>query len=135
CSSDLRFLLLAVLFSCTGLIAQPISVSTNTYTVPQLVEEVLFGSAGAGSSCAGTISNISWSTGTNFGCGDNGIGYFTNSNPNFPMSSGVVLSTGSASNAPGPNSGTLSDGGGCGWGGDSQLFNYIQGLGIDPGLG
>ena len=117
-----RILLLVILFPFASALAQPISVSTNTYTVPELVEEVLFGNDGTGSSsCAGTISNISWSTGTNFGCGDNGIGYFTNNNPNFPMSSGVVLSSGAAINAPGPNDETLSDGGGCGWPGDAQL--------------
>jgi len=100
--------------------------------VPQLVQNVLFGATGSAASCAGTISNITWSTGTNFGS-TNGIGYFTNTNPSFPLTNGVILSTGSATAAPGPNSATQSNGTFT-WTGDPQLFNYIQGLGIDPGL-
>ncbi|WP_333875877.1 choice-of-anchor L domain-containing protein, partial [Flavobacterium sp.] len=113
--------------------SQAITVNTTTYTVPQLVQDVLFSNPSGGTnSCVGTISNITWSTGTNFSS-TNGIGYFQNTNPNFPLNSGVILSTGNVMNAPGPNNSTLSDGG-FGWPGDNQLFNYIQGLGIDPGL-
>ncbi len=112
--------------------SQPIVVNTSTYTVPQLVQDVLFAAppGGGGSSCVGTISNISWSTGTDFGF-TNGIGYFTNTNPNFPLSSGVILSTGDVTQAPGPNLTTQGNGV---WPGDADLFNYISGLGIDPGL-
>ena len=108
--------------------AQSINVNTTLYTVPQLVENVLFGSES--NTGTGIISNITWSTGSNLGP-TNGIGYFTNTNPNLPITSGIVLTTGSASSAPGPNNSTLSDGN---WAGDAQLFNYINGLGIDPGL-
>lgn len=110
--------------------SQAISVSTTTYTVPQLVTDVLFGSGIGGGACAGTISNITWSTGTNFG-GPNGIGSFTNTNPNFPLQSGVVLVSGSVATTPGPNNSVQSNGN---WPGDAQLFNYIDNLGIDPGL-
>ncbi|MBF0694882.1 MAG: choice-of-anchor L domain-containing protein, partial [Flavobacterium sp.] len=129
-----RLLLFVAIFSFWSGFSQAIDVSTNAYTVPQLIEEVLFGtgSNGGGGACAGSISNISWSTGTNFGS-DNGIGYFTNFNPSFPLSSGVILSTGNANNAEGPNNTVLGDGA-VSWPGDSDLFNYIQGLGIDPGL-
>jgi valyl-tRNA synthetase len=102
-----------------------ITVSTTAYTVPQLVTDVLFGSGIGGSTCAGALSNITWGS-----CG-NGLGYFTNTNPNFPLNSGVVLVTGNVNDVPGPNDTTLS-GGPCA--GDNQLFNYIDGLGIDPGL-
>ena len=130
-----RILLLVFLLPLAQAFAQPINVSTTTYTVPELVTDVLFGNtSGGSSSCAGTVSNIQWSTGTNFGCADNGIGYFTNTNPSFPMASGVVLVSGNANDTEGPNDETLSGGGACGWGGDAQLFNYIQSLGIDPGL-
>ena len=118
--------------------SQPITVNNTTYTVPQLVQDVLFGSNGPNSSCVGTISNITWSTGsgsssgTGFGS-SNGIAYFQNINPNFPLSAGVILSTGNAMSAPGPNTSTLSDGNAA-WGGDNDLFNYITGLGIDPFL-
>ncbi|MGL2965738.1 choice-of-anchor L domain-containing protein, partial [Flavobacterium sp. XGLA_31] len=114
--------------------AQPITVNTTTYTVPQLVQDVLFAAppGGGGSSCVGTISNISWSTGTNFDpLNPNGIGYFQNTNPNFPLTSGVILSTGDVNEAPGPNNTTQGNGD---WPGDNDLFNYISGLGIDPFL-
>lgn len=116
------------LFTISHVYSQAINVSTTTYTVPQLVQEVLFGSQGNG--CVGSVSNITWSTGTNFG-DDNGIGYFTNTNPNFPLPSGLVLISGSATASVGPNNTTLSAGN---WPGDNQLFDYIQNLGIDPGL-
>jgi large repetitive protein len=108
--------------------AQPINVNTSQYTVPQLVQNVLFGSSS--STGSGVITNISWSTGSNFGS-VNGIGYFTNTNTYLPISSGVLLVSGSASAAVGPNNSTLNNGS---WPGDIQLFNYIDGLGIDPGL-
>ena len=122
----------------TGLnsFSQAIAVDNTTYTVPQLVQNVLFGSGSPGSSCVGTVSNITWSTGsdasdgTSFGS-TNGIGYFQNTNPNFPLTSGVVLTSGNALNASGPNNSILDDGD---WPGDTDLFNYIDGLGIDPGL-
>ncbi|WP_288980975.1 choice-of-anchor L domain-containing protein, partial [uncultured Flavobacterium sp.] len=104
--------------------SQPIVVNTTTHTVPQLVEDVLIDSP-----CA-LVSNISWSSGATLGT-RTGIGYFTNTNPNFPISAGVVMNTGSLTNVPGPNTTTLGDGA---WPGDNQLFNYIQALGIDPGL-
>ena len=117
--------------------SQPITVSTTTYTVPQLVNNILFASpTGGSSSCVGTISNITWSTGSDASDGSsfgssNGIGYFQNTNPNFPLTSGVILSSGNALSAPGPNTTTQSNGN---WPGDTDLLNYIQGLGIDPGL-
>ena len=100
---------LSIFFLFAKSFAQPITVNTTTYTVPQLVQDVLFGNGSAGSSCVGTISNITWSTGTNFGS-TNGIGYFTNTNPNFPLTNGVVLSTGNAMNAHGPKTSILNDG-------------------------
>ncbi|WP_293894883.1 choice-of-anchor L domain-containing protein, partial [Flavobacterium sp.] len=116
--------------------SQAISVNNTTYTVPQLVQDVLFASGSPTSSCVGTVSNITWSTGSGASDGSsfgssNGIGFFQNTNPNFPLSSGVVLSTGDALDAPGPND-TIQQAGN--WPGDADLYNYINGLGIDPGL-
>ena len=125
-----------MLFSC-NLIAQAITVNTTTYTVPQLVQNVLFGSnSGGPSACVGAISNITWVTGSGASDGSsfgssNGIGFFQNTNPNFPLTSGVILSTGNALNARGPNTTIQSNGT---WPGDIDLFNYIDGLGIDPTL-
>jgi Holliday junction resolvase RusA-like endonuclease len=124
---------LSIFFLFAKSFAQPITVNTTTYTVPQLVQDVLFGNGTAGSACVGTINNITWSTGSNFGS-HNGIGYFTNTNPNFPLTNGVILSTGRIDQIPGPNTqqlGTFTD---QIWPGDNQLFNYINGLGIDAGL-
>src|SRR4051812_45990241 len=94
-------LLTSIMLTAYGF-SQPISVSTTSYTVPQLVNNVLINSP-----CV-SATNVTWSTGTNFGT-SNGIGYFQNTNPNFPMQSGVVLSTGNTLNAPGPNNSILND--------------------------
>ena len=102
--------------------SQSITVNTNTYTVPQLVNDVLINSP-----CINT-SNITWRTGTNFGS-TNGIGYFENTNPNFPMQSGVILSTGNVLNAPGPNTSILSDGS-TAWTGDASLETVLAASGI-----
>lgn len=108
--------------------AQAITVNTTQFTVPQLVENILFGSQST--SGTGVISNITWSTGTNFGS-TNGIGYFSNTNPSLPIDSGVLLVTGNVMTSAGPNGNTQSNGN---WPGDTQLHNYITGLGIDPSL-
>ncbi|WP_298393879.1 choice-of-anchor L domain-containing protein [Flavobacterium sp.] len=95
-----------------------IAVSTSQYTVDQLVNNVLINNP-----CL-TVSNITSSTGTNFGS-VNGIGSFTNTNPLFPISSGIVLSSGSAMSAPGPNTTILSQGSST-WTGDTQLEGIIS---------
>ena len=95
----------------------PLVTNTTTYTNQQLVTNVLVNNP-----CI-TISNVTSSTGTNFGS-TNGIGYFTNINPTFPLSSGIVLSTGNVNNIPGPNTSILSDGVTT-WTGDSQLETII----------
>ena len=112
-------LLLVLNLTC---FSQAISVNTSTYTVPQLVNSVLINSP----CVSGT--NISWRTGTNFGS-SNGIGYFENSNPNFPISSGVILSTGNVASAPGPNNTMLNDGSNS-WTGDSDLETTLANSGI-----
>ncbi|WP_264519734.1 choice-of-anchor L domain-containing protein [Flavobacterium sp. N1994] len=110
--------------------SQSITVDTSTYTVPQLVQDVLFApSSGGSSSCVGTISNITWSTGTDFGS-SNGIGYFTNTNPSFPLTSGVILSSGDVTGTPGPNTSDLGTFLDLGWPGDQELLDYMQAAGI-----
>lgn len=88
---------------CIGTPLPPIITNTNQYTVPQLVNEVLINSA-----CS-TIANITWATGTT--SSTNGIGYFNKGDADFPFEQGVILSTGNAAMAAGPNGTTLSDGG------------------------
>ncbi|MBC7524907.1 MAG: T9SS type B sorting domain-containing protein [Flavobacterium sp.] len=102
--------------------SQAITVDTNTYTVPQLVNNVLINSP-----CI-NATNITWSTGTNFGS-TNGIGYFQSNNPNFPMQSGVILSTGNVQLAPGPNT-TMQSSGNAAWTGDASLEATLAVSGI-----
>lgn len=117
-------LLLTVLFATFNLFSQsPITVSTTQYSPAALVTDVLFNNP-----CI-QLSNISSSTGSDFG-GTNGIGYFVNQGNDFPLASGIVLSTGNALNlsVPGANL-TLSDGA-ANWPGDTQLAQYLESMGI-----
>lgn len=114
-------LLLTVTFS-VNCFSQAITVNTTTYSVPQLVNSVLINSP-----CV-SATNITWKTGTNFGS-SNGIGYFQNTNPNFPIQSGVILSTGDVSNAKGPNTTDLNDGA-SNWQGDAALESILLQSGI-----
>ncbi|MDO5977284.1 T9SS type B sorting domain-containing protein [Flavivirga spongiicola] len=72
-----------------------IKVDDKKYTSEQLIKEVLINSP-----CA-KVENITSSTGT--ATGNNGIGFFTKEDSNFPLSSGIILSSGKAKNARGPN--------------------------------
>ncbi|MDA0178309.1 choice-of-anchor L domain-containing protein [Mesoflavibacter profundi] len=95
-----------------------IDVDQTTYTVDQLVTDVLIDSP-----CA-SVSNINWSTGTNFGQ-ENGIGYFSALPGAFPFEAGIVLNSGDAMEAEGPETGTQSSGG---WPGDADLEAAIPSL-------
>lgn len=96
--------------------AQYITVD-DSYTANQLVENVLINSP-----CA-NVSNISVSgwdtsqTGTSYG-------YFTNGSSAFPFANGVILVTGRAVSAIGPNTSLLSEGP-TSWQGDSDLEQAI----------
>ncbi len=114
-------LLLPMLFSVMAT-SQAISVSTTNHSIPQLVNNVLINSP-----CV-SATNITYRTGTNFGS-SNGIGFFQNTNPNFPLQSGVVLSTGDVANAVGPNDTFLNDGSSA-WTGDSDLEATLAQAGI-----
>ena len=116
-----KLLYLLLLIPLVGF-SQSITVNTTTYTVPELVSNVLVNSP-----CL-SVTNVNWSTGSNFGS-SNGIGYFENTNPNFPMQSGVILSTGNVSNAPGPNNTMLNDGLNT-WPGDVDLESILADAGI-----
>ncbi len=118
----IRILVVFILVCSFDMFSQSIVVSTNQQTVPELVNDILINSP-----CV-SAQNVTWRTGSNFGS-VNGIGYFTNRNPNFPMSAGVILSTGDANNAVGPNTSLLSDGNEA-WTGDSDLENTLAAAGI-----
>ena len=96
--------------------SQFISVSPNTNST-QIVNTILLNGA-----CVGA-TNITTRTGTDFGS-FNGIGSFTNTNPLFPMTKGIVLSTGSITSAAGPNITTL-DEGTTAWTGDANLVTAL----------
>ena len=118
---SITFLLLLIGLEC---FSQAITVNTTTYTVPQLVTDIL-----VNKNCV-PVTNITWRTGNTNGNGStNGIGYFENTNSNFPLKSGVVLSTGNATNAVGPNTSQLNDGNAA-WTGDSDLETTLLAAGI-----
>lgn len=109
-------------FSAFSGFSQAITVDTTSYSIPELVSKVLVNSP-----CIQT-SNINWRTGSNFGS-STGIGYFESSNPNFPIKKGVILSTGSIKDAPGPNT-SVQNGGNASWPGDADLENTMLNAGI-----
>ncbi|MDX1270469.1 choice-of-anchor L domain-containing protein, partial [Bizionia paragorgiae] len=97
-----------------------IQVSTTDYTVEQLITDVLIDSP-----CA-AVSNVTSSTGSDFGSA-NGIGSFISTGGVFEFDGGILLSSGSALDAEGPETGTQSAGN---WGGDTDLEGAI---GLPPG--
>ncbi|MDC0635677.1 choice-of-anchor L domain-containing protein, partial [Flavobacteriaceae bacterium] len=97
-------------------------VDQTTYTVEELVQDILINS-----SCV-EITGIQSSTGEDFGTNEgNGIGYFSGNGVSFPFTEGIILTTGDASEAEGPESGILSSGS-LSWPGDLDLENAIPEL-------
>ncbi|RYY88778.1 MAG: T9SS type B sorting domain-containing protein [Chitinophagaceae bacterium] len=113
---------------CVGTIPPAITVTQNEFTPEQLIENILLNS-----SCAG-VSNITYSTGTNFGDPFNGVGYFEKNGSSFPFDYGLVLTTGQASSAVGPNTSLLGDGTSV-WPGDADLAGLLAAQGISGTLG
>lgn len=109
---------------CINTPPPPILVTQDEYTVEELVTEVLIGS-----DCA-QISNILSSTGTDFGM-TNGIGYFAQNGSEFPMEAGIVLVSGDAALAPGPNQFPAGQSNNWpGWPGDTDLETIVN---LPPG--
>lgn len=104
---------------CISSGAGNVAVDQTTYTVEELIVDILIDSP-----CA-QIDNITFSTGTDFG-DVNGIGYFSVADGDFPFEDGILLTSGDASRAGGPNFNALSDGG-FGWPGDADLSAVIGG--------
>jgi len=109
----LIFLLFIAVFQSSQ--AQYITVDDNQ-TAQELVENVLINSP-----CA-NVSNITVS-GWAFASG-NSYGYFNAGTSTFPFQDGVILSTGRAASAIGPNNSLLSEGT-ANWLGDSDLQQAI----------
>ena len=123
--SRILSLLIIFTFSTTLLNAQYISVSTN-YTADQLVKDIFFGSQSA--NCI-SVDNVTV-TGFDFGFGNKSYGYFNKNGSNFEMSEGIILSTGSALTAVGPNNYVQTNDGNSpfanrNWGGDQDLINVL----------
>ncbi|KOS06278.1 hypothetical protein AM493_09715 [Flavobacterium akiainvivens] len=103
-----------VTFSAT---AQYIQVN-DQYTAQQLVEDVLINS-----DCA-VVSNVSV-TGAAYASA-NSYGYFSGNGSSFPFQNGIILSTGRAVMAQGPNTSLLDDGGNIDWPGDADLEQALN---------
>lgn len=95
--------------------AQYITINENL-SIENLVVNTLINSP-----CA-NVSNISFSG--LFNNSQNSIAYFNKNNSSFPFQEGIILSTGSASSAVGPNGFLLSEGS-TSWLGDEDLENAI----------
>lgn len=121
-------LILIFLLVCTAITAQSIVVNDpaapqTNLTAEELIREVLV----SGSSCVeieltnlaenpdgiGNISERSW-------------GYFNNNGGSFPFEEGIILSSGFAISAEGPNSETGTSDGGLNWPGDIDLKTLLD---------
>ncbi|MBO3115576.1 choice-of-anchor L domain-containing protein, partial [Winogradskyella sp. DF17] len=93
-------------------IGENVIVDQDSFTPEELIEDVLINSP-----CA-TVSNIISSTGSDFNPAlPSGIGYFISNGINFPFEEGLLLTSGDAGRAGGPNQ-FLGDGA---WPGDADL--------------
>mgnify|MGYP002152235466 CR=1 FL=1 len=114
-----RFSFFSTLFLiCHSILAQNISVNSNTYTEQELIEDVLFGT-----NCVDNII-VNNTVSGNFSNGELSYGYFNAGISGFPFSEGLVLTTGRLSNVPGPNN-SLSDDDAPNWNGDQDLENAL----------
>lgn len=115
CYKAIIFFLLGISFSAQ---AQYITVDEN-YTAEQLVKDVFIG---AGQDCI-EISNV-YVSGWIFAEG-NSFGYFNKGNSDFYLDEGIILSTGRATSAIGPNNSLLSEGP-TSWEGDQDLEQALD---------
>lgn len=113
----LKIILISHILTFCLLNAQNITIDQN-YTAQQLVENVLINSP-----CA-QVSNAIISGG-NFVSNDKSYAYFSNINPIFPLSNGILLSTGKAISAVGPNT-YISDDTTTNWNGDTDLNQALN---------
>ena len=120
CDNFERIEIQAVIFPSPVPVAPDVMVDQCTYTVEELVTEILINNE-----CA-DVSNITYSTGTNFD-DENGIGYFSEISDSFEFSEGIILSSGDASLGTGPNPGIGNESSGdFGWPGDLDLTTLLE---------
>lgn len=96
--------------------AQQITVN-NSFTAQYLIENIFLNG-----NCT-EVYNIEVS-GHTFEDGINSWGYFNNNNTTFPLSEGIILTTGKLTSAPGPNPNILSEGP-ASWMGDQDLEFHV----------
>lgn len=116
----MRYIVLFIsFFTSLTVFAQNITVDTQTYTAQELIEAILIDS-----NC---ITNVVVTNviGGNFNNTNQSYGYFEANGTGFPFQKGLVLSTGKATNAEGPNN-TLSDDDAPGWIGDTDLEKVLN---------
>lgn len=115
----MRYTITLLLFFITNFcLSQYITIDQN-YTAEQLVRDVLINSP-----CA-SVSNISIS-GANFTNGEKSFGYFNGNGTTFPFQDGIILSTGKASDAPGPTTPRADSGQNINWPGDNDLNQILN---------
>lgn len=121
-----NLLFLVLLFAIKGFSQSPITVTpapapNSGAVISQWVNNNL-----VTNSCLIRTSNVVKATGLSHGY--ESIGSFTNANPNFAFSNGILLSTGRAVNAQGPNTSVSSDEN-TAWTGDSDLEAAFASIG------
>ncbi len=95
----------------------------DSYTAQQLVKDVFIGTGNL--SCI-EVSNITFSNYYNFGGSQMSYGYFSKAASDFNLDEGVLLTTGKATSAIGPNGSLLSEGPpGNAWPGDQDLEQAV----------
>lgn len=112
------FSVFILLFSI-NILAQNITVDSQTFTPQQLIEDILIDS-----DCISNVVTINAVSG-DFGGSELSYGFFDAAGTTFPFERGIVLSTGRLSNVPGPNN-SLSDDDATGWNGDSDLEDTLN---------
>ncbi|MGV4414482.1 choice-of-anchor L domain-containing protein [Chryseobacterium sp. T1] len=117
---NLRILIYSLLLSlsCINIKSQYINVDTS-YNAQQLVDKFL----GSGNSCI-TVSNVKMS-GWDFGNGNTSYGFFDKGTSSFDMKEGIILSSGNALDAIGPNN-SLQSATNSAWKGDADLEQAIN---------
>ena len=125
-----KLLVLLTLLCCLTGFSQGVVVGNTTYnnSNANVLVNTLLGTDGRG--CLVRPANVSVTTGAqNYAYSQGtGLGTFTNSNTAFPMTSGVVMVSGNALTASGPNTSVSTDGAaGSIWLGDADLEAALGG--------
>jgi len=115
------FILIFSMFVFHSAKAQYIEID-DTYTAQELIENVFIGSDNLG--CI-EVFNVKFTNWYSWG-GEKSYGYFNKSNSDFQLEQGVLLTTGRAVSAVGPNDSILSEGPvGNAWPGDLDLEQAV----------